>query len=108
MMSPCETPCEILSVCWGAFWALIALVSTMPDNALALVPVAMLVAAGACSDSCTSGAGFGCVEDPLWTLKTGEGSVWSVAGALTTVISSAAGVVLAGIDVLAPGPSAIT
>src|ERR1700681_1587192 len=108
MMSPCETPCEILSVGSGPFGALIAVVFTMPDKALVLAPVAMLVAAGACSDSCTSASAFACAEDPLWTIKTGEAAVWSGAGALTTVISSAADAALAGTEVLAPGPSANT
>ena len=52
----------------------------MPDKAFVLVPVAMLVAAGACSVSCASGSGFGCVEDPFWTNSTGEASVFSLAG----------------------------
>ena len=36
-----------------------AFVFTMPDNALLLAPVAMLVRAGACTDSCDSGLGLG-------------------------------------------------
>src|ERR1700693_5844798 len=82
----------------------------MPHHAVVLVlmPVSMLVTAGACSDSCASGSGFGCAEEPLWTTRTGEGSVSSVAGALTALTPSSVGVVLAGAGALPPGPPATT
>src|SRR5579862_2342621 len=108
MTSPSETPCEILSICCGAFAAFIAFVFTTPESASVLAPVAMLVTAGACSASCVSGCGLDWFDDPFWTISTGAASVFSAAGALALVSPSSADAALAGAEVLTAGPSAVT
>ena len=110
MISPCETPCEILSFCWGAFSALIALVFTMPDNAL--LPrwrcSAMLVTAGALHRAPAPRAQLS-VGGPFLTTRTGAACVLSVAGAFDNRnFIRPAGAALAGAEVLPPAPSAIT